>query len=283
MRNVIVVDMIQDGPVTERGMFAETAGVAMRLYAWTTLVLVIALAFGQAASACVDTAQTRKSVFARMMPDGDIILESGEALHIPGLAFVSGTGGIQARTAVAAGWVGRSIAISVVSPADRWGRVVGYIKSAAAPSGSADELGTELLVSGGFMLVPEAVPSTCLDTWRKAERRAIHNRAGIWGQTPPSFVEAAAPVGASLGQRIVVLGRISSVGVRPGRTYINFGGPGSGAATASMSPFAWRKLVERGLTPEALRGRNALVRGHVAGIDPRWMLDVDDAASVEVE
>ncbi len=250
-------------------------------------ILILACAVGNEAGACAGLTENRHSVFVRIASNGDIVHEAAhgvnESLHIPGLAFVAGNGGEQARARVAAAWAGRAVTVAVVTPADRWGRVVGYVTSAKLGPATTAELAVDLLATGGYMLVPEDVPSGCRESWRKAERQALDIGAGIWGQTPSSLQPAALPEGARLGQRLVIRGRISSVGVRTARVYINFGGPGSGSATASMSPVIWRKLAERGFSPEALRGRNALVRGHVASLSPRWMLDVDNAAAVEIE
>jgi hypothetical protein len=246
------------------------------------------------ASACVVATASRSDTFTKILPSGDIALGSGVLMTIPGLIAVPGMAGEAARQAMAQLWQGREVELNISLAQDRWGRLSGTFGTSAlsSPTGSPasvsdarpkPDMAAELLARGGYMLDPQLAPQGCLAGWRQAEARARQQQIGLWAKDSSSVINGNQPVTVEPGHLIAVTGRITSVGVRPSRTYLNFGPPGSGTVTASMRTAIWRNLTDKGHDAGTLKGRNVIIKGYIEKIGERWMLDMTHASAIDLE
>jgi hypothetical protein len=122
-----------------------------------------------------------------------------------------------------------------------------------------------LLREGRVRLTPAPlIPRDCWRLFEAAETEAVRARRGLWAQ-PDGVIEAtnAEALKRFDGRFAVAEGRVRSVRTQNRITYINFGGPGSGALTVTIAERDMPAFREIGLEPAAIRGHMLRVRGIV--------------------
>jgi endonuclease YncB( thermonuclease family) len=152
---------------------------------------------------------------------------------------------------------GKTLLVSPLGPADRWGRIPVRLFP-----GGASESADESLAAAGLAIVG-ADPGSCAEGVKAAEAEARAAKAGLWAD--PAFAvlagdDAAAFAGRN-GTLAVVEGRIGSIGHGFSRTYLNFAGRRGAALVIARRN---RRAFERaGFDEKSLRGRRVRARGVV--------------------
>jgi hypothetical protein len=229
------------------------------------------------AQTCKPDGAAREAILAGLPAHGDVLFGDGTVATIPGLMRADGVAAAASRAQLLSQWRAVPIKVRRLPQADRWGREVAML------SAGERDLAEVLLLAGAALLDPIRAPADCVDIWRAAERRARQERRGAWSADDTPLMPATAPPQGALGRYVLLQGRVTSVGERPRRVYLNFGPPGSGAATVSMPIRIWRELARRGLNAQSLRGRQILVRGIPEQVNGRIALDLAHADAIEID
>jgi Staphylococcal nuclease homologue len=229
------------------------------------------------AQGCQPAGSAREATLAGLPAHGDILFDDGSVATIPGLMRADGVAAAASRMQLLSQWREVPIMVRRLPQSDRWGREVAMV------SAGERDMAEVLLLTGVALLDPGRAPADCVDIWRAAERRARHERRGAWSADDTPLMPATAPPQGALGRYVLLQGRVTSVGERPRRVYLNFGPPGSGAATVSISTRTWRDLARRGMTAQSLKGRQILVRGIPEQINGRVVMDLAHVAAIEID
>ena len=239
-------------------------------------------------------APARRDSLAGLGLRGELALASGARAVLAGIHWPEEAGADAAARAWLLAHRGRSLTLVARGETDRWGRdqvdasLEGAASAAPTPSDPTpvDPTPVELApidLAGGLVeagLVPvdagerETLCRPALLTLEAGARRAGR---GLWSQAGPGVRDGAA-LRARMGRFVVAQGAVLRVGERARRTYLDFARKGEDGLTVTVSKRTWRRLQERGLSAESLRGREVRVRGRLEA----WRGPTLDVASADV-
>lgn len=199
---------------------------------------------------------------------GDTLsLASGLELRLADIRLADGEAVPGPITAWMAGLSGTRVLVASSAP-DRWAMRRGRVLLRGTEDG--DDAGridlAELLVAEGLALVDAGEQDgLCRPDLLSLEAIARAGKLGLWRGPSPPLVAAddTAALAARVGRFTIVEGRVSSLGERPQRTYLNFGRFGTGAFALTIPKRVWASLRRRGVSAELLRGRRVRMRGTV--------------------
>lgn len=209
------------------------------------------------ADMAAETAQMEK-VDARL----DITLADGRVVFFPSIEPPRATPAEpdlpqRAARELASLLQGKTLLVSPLGLADRWGRVPVRLFP-----GGASESADESLAAAGLAMVG-ADPGPCAEGVKAVEAEARAAKAGLWAD--PAFAvlsgdDAAAFAGRN-GALAIVEGRIGSIGHGFGRTYLNFAGRRGAALVIARRNR--RAFEHAGFDDKSLKGRRVRARGVV--------------------
>jgi endonuclease YncB( thermonuclease family) len=158
--------------------------------------------------------------------------------------------------------IGADLAVQSNGRRDRWARIEAQLRTLTSPE---VDLAADLVSAGLALVDPAAAPVLCRTDLLAVENEARQQGLGVWTlerYKPASVAELSRLLGL-VGEFVLVVGRIRSVGERQSRTYLNFGSDWSHDVTVVLPKKAWLRLLDSGLSADALRGRVVRVRGLV--------------------
>jgi hypothetical protein len=243
-----------------------------------------------AADACADLADDSPVVqLSGVDAAGDPVLADGRRLRLVGLAPRQDEAEAQRFVAGLGGWRGQDLALVLLGPPDRWGRLPARL-FARAEGQEPRNLAETLIAEGAALALPEARPTRCggaaptRTTRAAASRRSVPVVAGASASVGPdeSVLDShdLAALRAHQGRIVVIGGRVASVGERAQRTYLNFSRRRGEAASIVLSKTLWRALQDAGWTASGLAGKRLRARGVLSGRDG-LLLDVTSMAALE--
>ncbi|MCJ2043665.1 DNA-binding protein [Methylobacterium sp. J-078] len=234
-------------------------------------------------------APARRDTLAGLGPRGELALASGARAVLAGIHWPDEAGADAAAQAWLLAYRGRSLTLVARGETDRWGRdhvdasLEGEARAAPAPSERTrmDLAPVDLaggLVEAGLVPVDAGERETlCRPALLALEAGARRAGRGLWSQAGPGVRDGAA-LRARMGRFVVAQGAVLRVGERARRTYLDFARKGEDGLTVTVSKRTWRRLQERGLSAESLRGREVRVRGRLEA----WRGPTLDVASADV-
>ena len=200
------------------------------------------------------------------LPDArTVVLADGRQVRPAGLESFAllQVAGADADEALAAGLRtllgGSSVAVVPVSAkADRHGRIPALLFLPDGP------LVQEILASGGLAIAwTGEADLPCFNRILAAEDIGRRSHAGRWGGDLAQLPEATpAALHPFVGGFAVFEGKVATVGARPARTYLNFGGRWAEDVTVTVSARD-REAFGGEAALKALAGRRVRVRGFV--------------------
>jgi len=243
-----------------------------------------------AADACAELADDSPVVrLSGVDAAGDPVLADGRRLRLVGLAPRQDEPEAARFAAGLWGWRGQDLALVLLGPPDRWGRLPARL-FVRAEGQEPSSLAERLIAEGAALALPEARPARCGAAAPMRTARAAAPR-----RPAPGAAEAASPaisgesvldshdlaaLRAHQGRIVVVEGRVASVGERAQRTYLNFSRRRGEAASIVLSKTLWRALQDAGWTASGLAGKRLRARGVLSGQDG-LLLDVTSMAALE--
>lgn len=240
-----------------------------------------------AADACVDLADDSPVVrLSGVDAAGDPVLADGRRLRLVGLAPRQDEVEAARFAAGLWGWRGQDLALVLLGPPDRWGRLPARL-FARTEGQEPSSLAERLIAEGAALALPEARPARCGEAAPMRAAREVAPRRPAPGASSPAVAGASvldshdlAALRAHQGRIVVVDGRVASVGERAQRTYLNFSRRRGEAASIVLSKTLWRALQDAGWTASGLAGKRLRARGVLSGRDG-LLLDVTSMAALE--
>ncbi|MFD1283239.1 DNA-binding protein, partial [Methylobacterium goesingense] len=235
-------------------------------------------------------APARRDSLAGLGLRGELALASGARAVLSGIHWPEEADADAAARAWLLAHRGRSLTLVARGETDRWGRdhvdvsLEGAARAAPAPSDPTpvDLAPVDLaggLVEAGLVPVDAGERETlCRPALLALEAGARRAGRGLWSQAAGPGVRDGAALRARMGRFVVAQGAVLRVGERARRTYLDFARKGEDGLTVTVSKRTWRRLQERGLSAESLRGREVRVRGRLEA----WRGPTLDVASADV-
>ncbi|MBB4040577.1 hypothetical protein GGR34_002234 [Microvirga flocculans] len=208
---------------------------------------------------CRDEARTDR--LEGLSPEGDLILASGRLAKLSGLRLPDGLPHRDAALAWLRGRIGRPALVQGPERPDRWNRIAVRIRSSDGPQ--ALDWGHGLVEAGLALVDAGADEPFCQPELLAFEATARERRLGLWADDryKPVDVNQSERLRERIGTFLLVEGRVRSVGERKQRTYLNFGGHWAEDFTIIIPRKTWKRMLDRGLDAEALKGRRIRARG----------------------
>lgn len=251
------------------------------------LALAVALAATGRAAAEPCVAANGEPVWAERAVSGDeIVLVDGRRVRLatiavprPPLAADAAERGeaqriaAAARAALAEAVEGREIVLHATGT-DRHGRVVGHLYDIE----TGQWIEAALVADGRAWVVPRPNDRTCARDLLGREAEARQAGRGLWASAVFAVRSTAAEDLLGLvGRRVVVEGRVRSVGRSGGRIWLNFGDDFRRDFAVVMNDKELDRFRAAGIDPTALRGGWVRVRGVVMRRDgPRIAVEVPE-------
>jgi hypothetical protein len=204
---------------------------------------------------------TRPDRLQQISPAGELVLASGRAATLAGIRIPEDP----PLRHEALDWLRQSldrpILVRGMENPDRWGRISVQIRL-ADPANPLD-LGHGLVEAGLALVDPGLAEVLCQPELLALEETARERSLGVWkdARYKPMDVASTDSLRDRVGSFVLVEGRVRSVGERPQRTYLNFGGQWAEDFTIIIPRRAWKLMAGRGMGAEALRGRRIRARG----------------------
>ena len=254
--------------------------------ATTAAMIVVAFAGAVRAEPACGTAGGEPVWVERVVRGDEMVLVDGRRLRFataeaprPGLAAGEAVrreaeaAGRAAREALADLVEGRELAFTEAG-LDRHGRRLGHLYDIDG----GQWIEARLVAAGHLRVFPTREVRDCAAALLVAEGEARAARRGIWATASFAVVPArAADLAGRLGERLVVEGRVTSVGRSSGRVWLNFGDDFRRDFAVVMDDKDLDRFRAAGFDAPAARGRLLRVRGvlvHRGG--PRMVLDVPE-------
>jgi endonuclease YncB( thermonuclease family) len=192
---------------------------------------------------------------------GDLVLESGGLARLAGLRLPEHAPRRQEALAWLRSKTGRDVVVEAPPGRDRWSRLQAVIRVAEGPPPA--DLAQGLVAAGLAIVDPGAAIVLCQMELLRFEQQARQRSLGLWDDDryKPIDVSHAERLQASIGQFVLVEGRIRSIGERSQRVYLNFGEHWAEDFTIIVPRKTWKLMGERGLDAAALKGQRIRVRG----------------------
>ena len=225
-------------------------------------LIALAAPAGAYGAGCSSDAAAEKARLGKIDARLDITLADGRVVFFPSVEPPRATTAEpdlpqEAARQLASLLQGKTLLVSPLGGADRWGRIPARL----FPEG-ASESADETLVAAGLAMV-SADPGLCAEGVKAAEAEARAAKAGLWAD--PAFAvlsgDDAAAFAARAGTLAIVEGRIDSIGHGFSRTFLNFAGRRGAALVIARRN---RRAFERaGFDEKSLKGRRVRARGVV--------------------
>ncbi len=255
------------------------ASLLIRVFGGAVLLIAGLGAPAVRAEGC-DAAGTTEVEIAKVTDELEIVLKDDRSIRLAGVKMLS-AGTEQEPNVTLAAFVkdtatGGSAALRVLSPiADRWGRVTGDVFVGGR------NLQVALVEKGLAVARPDDLRGLCWQAIRAAETKARRDNVGFWAN-PDAILKATD--GAKLVERdgsfILVSGEVRHVSRGKGRSFVDFGAPGSNALFLMLDNRALTRMEKVGFKLEQLTGRKILVRGvALNGRSPHMV--IDDLEAIE--
>jgi Staphylococcal nuclease homologue len=205
--------------------------------------------------------QARPDRLRDVTDHGDLVLDSGGLARLAGLRLPEHAPRRQEALAWLRAKAGMDVVVEGPSERDRWSRLQAVIRLREG-SPPAD-LGQELVAAGLAIVDPEAAMALCQMELLRFEQQARQRSLGVWedDRYKPIEVSHAERLQASVGQFVLVEGRIRSIGERSQRIYLNFGEHWAEDFTIVIPRKTWKLMGERGLDAAMLKGQRIRARG----------------------
>lgn len=178
-----------------------------------------------------------------------------------------------ARVALAEAVEGREVALSEIGR-DRHGRLLGHLYD----TDGGHWIEARLVAAGHLRVLAGAARPDCVRRLLAEEADARRDRRGLWGTAAFAVLPAATEATASrVGRRVVVEGRVRSVGRSTGRVWLNFGDDFRRDFALVMRDKDLDRFRAAGFDPTAARGWIVRVRGVVFQADgPRIAVEAPE-------
>jgi hypothetical protein len=244
-------------------MGSSTTRVAYALGLATMLAFGIQLpaqaASGRSGGSCAG--EVRPDRLQGLTPDGDLVLASEGLAKLAGLRFPDDPPHREQALAWLRARMDRPLVIQGSESRDRWNRRLVRIRQSDGPTPL--DLAHGLVEAGLALVDPGADDAFCQPELLALEETARERSLGLWADDgyKPIDVALSDRLRDRIGRFVLVEGRIRSVGERPHRTYLNFGGHWAEDFTIIIPQRTWKRMAERGLSAEALKGRRIRARG----------------------
>ena len=197
-----------------------------------------------------------------LTPEGDLILASGRLAKLSGIRLPDEP----PHRDMALSWlrarIDRSIRVEASSGTpDRWNRVSVRIRPSEEPA--APDWSRALVEAGLAIVDPGLDEVFCQPELLPLEAFARERRLGVWADDRYKPLDVSQPerLRDRAGRFVLVEGRIRSIGERTQRTYLNFGGLWAEDFTIIIPRKTWKRMSDRGMGAEALKGRRIRARG----------------------
>ncbi len=197
-----------------------------------------------------------------LTPEGDLILASGRLAKLSGIRLPDEP----PHRDMALSWlrtrIDRSLRVEASSGTpDRWNRVSVRIRPSEEPAAPD---WSRTLVEAGLAIVDPGIDEVfCQPELLPLEAFARERRLGVWADDRYKPLDVSQPerLRDRAGRFVLVEGRIRSIGERTQRTYLNFGGLWAEDFTIIIPRKTWKRMSDRGMGAEALKGRRIRARG----------------------
>jgi hypothetical protein len=232
---------------------------------------------GAAADDACRGGPARADRLAGLGPRGELVLASGMRAVLSDLRWPDGAEDDAAARAWLLPFRDRPLVLTDRGGADRWGRHrVDAVTDDAAP----EDLAGGLIAAGLAYADPGEADALCRSGLRGLEAAPRAAGIGIWGSGTVAATDATA-LAARAGRFTLIEGRISHVGERSARTYLDFAPRGAQGLTVTVQKRTWRRLADHGLSAATLKGRLVRIRGTVEmGRGP--VIDLTGRDAIEV-
>ena len=239
----------------------------MRRLVYAGLIVVWPFACAGAQTSC-PTARTTTARAADVDDRLEIALEDGGHLRLYGVEAPAPPAGADAAVKLRAWLTDRDLDIDYIGATqDRWGRNLARVFATLpddderAPVSLADHL----IATGAARALVEPGPAACLAPLFTLEEEARLGHRGLWADPanaplPSSQREALA---GHAGQKVIVEGRVTSVGETASRLYLNFGPMRTVDFSATIPRATLKQMTASGLDPRTLTGAFARIRGQL--------------------
>lgn len=207
------------------------------------------------------TGEARPDRLQGLTPEGDLILAAGGLARLAGIRLPDdGPYRDQALAWLRAGR-DQPLLVQGSENRDRWDRISVRIRrnSGEAPL----DLGHGLVEAGLALVDPGPSEAFCQPELLALEAMARERSLGLWADDRYKPIDVALNdrLRDRIGRFVLVEGSIRSVGERPQRTYLNFGGNWAEDFTIIIPKKTWKLMADRSLSAEALKGRRIRARG----------------------
>ncbi len=214
-------------------------------------------------ASCAGQVELAGAQVARVEDDAVLVLTDGRAVDLEGVLLPDGANDRaaslykhQALDAIRTLTDGKNTAIVVERPKeDRYGRIRAHVFSA-----DGEWLQLSLLKEGLARVNVAPDRMQCANELLAAEREARDARRGIWASSAYA-VKSPTAVNGDTGTFQIVEGKVTSVNIKNGRAYINFGENWQRDFVATIAPEDLDTFRKLGDDPHRLIGAQVRVRG----------------------
>jgi len=205
------------------------------------------------------TPQTEPDRLQGLTPEGDLSLASGRLARLSGIRLPDDPPHRDEALAWLRAWIGRPVLVQGSGQADRWNRVSLRIR----PEGEWPEWSRALVEAGLAIVDPGLDEVFCQPELLSVEAFTRQRRLGVWADDRYKPVDVSQPerLRDRTGRFVLVEGRVRNIGERAQRTYLNFGGLWAEDFTIIIPRKIWKRMSDRGMGAEALKGRRIRARG----------------------
>lgn len=235
---------------------------AARKHLWCMLFAAASLAWASQAAAadCAPEPQGEGRV-ASVIDARTLRLDDGRIVRLAGLAPLQGAIAEQATASLGKIAIGRTVSLHGDSETpDRYGRQRAWVFA----DGDTATLQALLIAAGGGLRDIAPMIPACRQDLESAENAARAARLGLWA-APNAAKNAESPddISADIGHFSVVEGRVRSVRMAGGMTYLNFGRRWTEGFAVMVPGRAAAAFETAGLSLKGLEGKKVRVRGYV--------------------
>lgn len=196
-----------------------------------------------------------------LTPEGDLVLVSGGLAKLAGIRLPDEEPHREKALAWLRARTGGSLLIRGGESRDRWNRA--SIRIQQAGGSTPLDYGHGLVEAGLALVDPGPDDAFCQPELLALEETARERSLGLWADERYKPIDVALNdrLRDRIGRFVLVEGVIRSVGERPQRTYLNFGGHWAEDFTIIIPKKTWKLMADRGFDAAALKGRRIRARG----------------------
>jgi hypothetical protein len=205
------------------------------------------------------TPQAEPDRLQGLTSEGDLRLASGRLAKLSGIRLPDEAPYRDEALSWLRARIDRPVLVQGSEQIDRWNRMSLRIR----PEGEAAEW-SRALVEAGLAIVDAGLDGVfCQPELLALEAFARQRRLGVWADDRYKPLDVSQPerLRDRTGRFVLVEGRVRSIGERAQRTYLNFGGLWAEDFTIIIPRKIWKRMSDRGMGAEALKGRRIRARG----------------------